>query len=462
MAPKSPSAVVFGAYLFDVENRLTRAGRPVPLPPKESAVLRLLTERGGRAVSKSELFERVWPGVAPSDESLTRCIYALRQALNDPRKPHRFIETVHGRGYRFVGEVRPAADRKRSSRWLERASDASPRVYEAFLHARSLWHRGSSDDLRRAVVILKQALDWNPRYAAAHSALGACYTMMLWQGLGRPRDSSPQITAAATRALELDPAIAGAKATLAYVRSAIDWRPAEADDLFDDAIASDSTSSLARYLRAVHLVGQGRVEEAVESSAAAVALDPFSLALITGLAYSLYASRRFQNALESARRAIELDPSHGPAYGQLALALDQLGQPDDALAAARRWVELSPDAPGARGGLAHALARRGQRAEAAATLERARVEASARYVVPSTYAVAACALGDGDGAFAWLDLAVEQRCCFLGPILADPRLDPIRDDARYRRLATMVCGPAAREAPRPAYRITATERRAAR
>ena len=447
MAPKFPHAISFGEHQLDVENRLTRAGRLIPLPPKEGVVLRLLTERPGRTVSKSDLFERAWPGVAPSDESLTRCIHALRHALEDTSKPHHCIETVHGRGYRFVGKVRPDADRRRAAPWIERASQVSPRVYEAFLHARSLWDERSPERLQRAVAILKRTLEWEPDYAPAHGALSACYLMMMWWGQGSPRDLAPHITAAARRALELDPGTAAANATLGYVRGLIDWVPAEADALFTRALDSDATSSISRYLATLHLIGQGRAEEAVARARAAVALDPFSLSLNVHLAYVVYASRRFEIALEHARYAVELNPSHGPAYGTVALASYELGQFDDALAAARRWVVLSPDAPGARPALARSLAKTGQRTEAAAMLERARRVAPDRYVVPSTYAAAALALGDREGAFAWLDLAVAQRCCYLAPVLANPNLDGLRDDARFRRLVALVRSKPQQEAP---------------
>ena len=193
----------------------------------------------------------------------------------------------------------------------------------------------------------------------------------------------------------------------------------------------------------------------MESASAGVALDPFSLALNRQLAYAHYAARRFETALECARRTVELDPSHGPAYGPLALANHELGQFDEALAAARKWVALSPNAPGARRARACARAN-GDRAEAAAMLEHARREASVRYIMPSAYAAAAEALGDREGAFAWLDLAVEQRCCSLAPILADPRLDPLRPDARFRRLVAMVRESPEREAPLPMPRVSGT------
>ena len=440
MAPKSQTALAFGEHQLDGENRLTRAGRAIPLPPKEGAVLRLLVERHGRTASKSDLFDRVWPGAAPSDESLTRCVYALRQALEDTRKPYQLIETVHGRGYRFVGRLRPATDHGRPVSWIERASHVSPRVYEAFLHARWLWDERSPERIARAVAILQQALEWEPRYAPAHGALSACYVVMMWWGQGAPRELAPKIAAAAARALELDPGTAVANASLAYVRSVVDWAPAEADALFERAFESDPTSSISRYLATPHFVGQGRPEEAVLCASAAVALDPFSLALNRQLAYALYAARQFGRALECARRTVELNPSHGPAYGPVALASHALGRFDEALAAARQWAALSPHAPGAQSALARALATKGERTAAAAMLKRARREASVRYLMPSTYAAAALALNDREGAFAWLDLAAEQRCCWLAPMLADPRLDPLREERRFHRFVARVRG----------------------
>ena len=338
----------------------------------------------------------------------------------------------------------------------------NPRVFEAFLHARSLWDERSPEQLDRAVAILKQALEWDPRYAPAHGALGACYVIMLWWGRGSPGELAPKITAAATRALELDPDIAAAKATLAYVSSLIERRPAEADALLEQAVTSDPTSLLSLYLGTLHRIGQGLLAEAVGSANAALELDPFSLSLDNLRSYTLYVSRRYQEALDAARRTIELHPSNAPAYGRLALSYDQLGQLGEALAAARKWVALSPDAPGARGALAHALARNGRRVEAAVMLEHARHEASLRYIVPSTYAPASCALDDDEGAFEWLNLAVTQHCCWLAPMLADPRLDGLRPDARFERLVALVRGREAPGAPQSIPRVTEVAQRGAR
>lgn len=62
-------------------------------------------ERGGQVVIKEDLFKIVWPNTVVSDAALTVCIRELRQALGDDAKASQYIETVHRRGYRFIGKV---------------------------------------------------------------------------------------------------------------------------------------------------------------------------------------------------------------------------------------------------------------------------------------------------------------------------------------------------------------------
>ncbi len=87
------------------------AGRQViSLRPKTIALLRCLVEHPGQLLTKAALFDAVWPDTAVSDVVLTVCIRELRQALGDDVKTPQFIETVHRRGYRFVGRVTALPD----------------------------------------------------------------------------------------------------------------------------------------------------------------------------------------------------------------------------------------------------------------------------------------------------------------------------------------------------------------
>ena len=81
---------------------------PVAIGSRALAVLDILMVRQGDLVSKDEIMRAVWPGTVVEDNNLTVQISALRRILDQGRAEGSCIQTVAGRGYRFVAPVRPA------------------------------------------------------------------------------------------------------------------------------------------------------------------------------------------------------------------------------------------------------------------------------------------------------------------------------------------------------------------
>jgi DNA-binding winged helix-turn-helix (wHTH) protein/predicted ATPase len=79
--------------------------RRLTLAPRAFAVLRHLVERQGRLVTKEELLTTVWRDAIVSDAALASSIRDLRRALEDSSASPRYIQTVHRRGFRFIGPV---------------------------------------------------------------------------------------------------------------------------------------------------------------------------------------------------------------------------------------------------------------------------------------------------------------------------------------------------------------------
>ena len=104
------AGIRFGRYLLHPTQGLTRGSHEIRVTAKSLAVLRALALRAGDIVTKSELFASAWPDTAVSNAALTSCIKELRRALHDDARRPRYIETVHRRGYRFIGSgSRPPA-----------------------------------------------------------------------------------------------------------------------------------------------------------------------------------------------------------------------------------------------------------------------------------------------------------------------------------------------------------------
>jgi DNA-binding winged helix-turn-helix (wHTH) protein/tetratricopeptide (TPR) repeat protein len=105
---EQPVAISFGEFHIDcARRRLTRSGRRIQIQRKPLDVLIYLAARPHRVVNREELLEEFWT-LSVNEEVLTRCVSVVRKLLDDVREPPRFIETVWGVGYRFIG---PAAVR---------------------------------------------------------------------------------------------------------------------------------------------------------------------------------------------------------------------------------------------------------------------------------------------------------------------------------------------------------------
>lgn len=92
-----------GSLCVDVQDaRVTLDGKAVRLGMRAFSLLVVLMDRPQILLTKEELFARVWTGLHVSDAVLTTAVKELRQAIGDPARQPRFIETAHGRGYRFL------------------------------------------------------------------------------------------------------------------------------------------------------------------------------------------------------------------------------------------------------------------------------------------------------------------------------------------------------------------------
>ena len=84
---------------------LKRGGIDQPLRERSFQVLSYLIEHRDRRVTKTELIENIWQGVAVTDDAIVQCIADIRRALADDYQNPRFIKTFPRVGYRFISPV---------------------------------------------------------------------------------------------------------------------------------------------------------------------------------------------------------------------------------------------------------------------------------------------------------------------------------------------------------------------
>ena len=310
-----------------------------------------------------------------------------------------------------------------------------PEAYEVYLKGRYYWSKRTEESLRTAIEHFDAAVGADPTYAPAYAALADSYNQLGTVLLGSepPSVMRPRAAEAAIRALQIDPDLAEAHATLGYVKH-YDWQWAEAERELRRALELNPSYALGHIWYANFLICRKRLDEAVAEVRKAEELDPLSMIVLTNVGWTLYYARRLPEAVEEYRKALSLDPSYVQAHWRLGDAYLRLGRFEDATREAETAVALSRRSPSSLAWLAQAYGGSGRRAEAKALLDELLALSARRYVSPSSIAGIYLILGDSAHGFDWMEKAFAERSNGIAYLAIDPIYEPWRGDPRYRDL----------------------------
>lgn len=491
-------ALRFGEFTLDPrEERLVGPVGEVRIGRKAYRLLAALVERPGALVTKDALFDTVWNGAIVSESALTATVKELRRALGDEARSPRFIETLYGRGYRFIAAVtetdvpatrapaaepepepestRPARAAPASRRLVVggavaalgavvaggatmvfRRPDPPAEVAALIASARQLHEQNTRAGQNQAIGLLRRVTALAPDYADGWGRLGVAYAVPSHY---RPRSESLMLRerarAAADRALELDPhSVYGELARAAELPLVGHWR--ERDRRLARAHANrPGDDDVLEYIAITRLFN-GR------SSAALPLYDrirrrPFSPNLYGSRAATLRAAGRIDDAERVLDDAVGLYPTqatlwferfdlllYGGRPGEAAaLVADPTSRPtgvDDALAAdLRAWADAirAPAAAATRATKARLIGLAHENplsAESAIRLTAALDDRDAAFAIAEAYYF--------DRGFSVLDsgapgsaASTDQR---QTAVLFDPETASLRADPRFERLVAEI------------------------
>jgi TolB-like protein/Tfp pilus assembly protein PilF len=338
--------------------------------------------------------------------------------------------------------------------------DVRPEAHEAYLRGRYFWHEGTREGVAKAVACFQQALAIDPRHAPAYVGLADASGVGGFFGYLPAHLAFPQMQTHARTALEIDPSLPDAHASLAATRLFYDWDWPGAEAGFRRALELNPNLQTAHEWYGWCLMALGRTTDALTTIARAREIDPLSMRARTASAMALYFARQHDRGIGEAERALELDPRYPPAYCALGLHHQQIGNYEAAIAAFERALALSGRGADDLASIGHAYARSGRRPKARRILQEL-THLSIQRHVPAVYVAAVHAgLRDRDEALAWLARACDERSAWLPFLRVEPWWDPVRSDPRFAGLLRRVGLPGAN--PRRASTRSAGRPRAAR
>jgi TolB-like protein/Tfp pilus assembly protein PilF len=332
--------------------------------------------------------------------------------------------------------LRPKLSTEQRDR-LARRSTRNTEAYGLYLRGRYLWNRRSVEGIRKAAEYFEQAIRQDPGYALAHSGLADCYAVLSCQidyGAVPPREGYPRAEAAARKALELDPSLAEAYASLGMVHEAYTWDWLAAEEAFRRAIELNSGHATAHHWYALLLALLGREGEAFVQIEQALETDPLSLMINTDAGRIYYFSRNYDRAIQQLLKALELEPGFVQARTLLGHVYVQTGRLDQARSEFEQAMQLCSRSsiPVAVLGYTVAATQGEQRRRG---MEQCRQLARERYVPASCFAACYAIAGETEQAFVWIEKALQERSSWLTYMAVDPAFDNLRSDPRFQELA---------------------------
>ncbi len=316
---------------------------------------------------------------------------------------------------------------------LARTRAVDPEAHRLYLQARYLLNRRSVPEMKQAIEMLQQLVAKDPSYAQGYATLSEGYSVLDDYGGLPPEEAYPKAIEAARRALEIDPDLAEAHASLGHILlHQRRWDDAKRE--LRRAIELNPSLALAHRWYSNALAWTGDVDGSLREARYASALDPSSSATVLG--HKLIESRRYDEAIEVLRKGAQIDPRvrGGATYFMLAWTYALQNRHEEALTAVRTLWELSPDRS-SKIHLAYVHARAGRTAEARAVLAELQASASASdEPLFQQLAHVYVALGDKEKALSTIEQGFRAHPDDLLGIDGSPDMDALRDEPRFRRV----------------------------
>lgn len=466
--------------------------REISLAPKVVETLLALVERCGEVLSKDELMNIVWTDSIVEEGNLSQNLYLLRKTLGERADGAPFIETLRRRGYRFtaaIKRVESASAKKFSSnknQFAAREISARPHLFngarrndilspnerndaengacrpqtikpasafEACQLARIYFQQITMPNLIKSRELLDEAVRLDADYAPAYVALAEQCVKEAIYGLSAPAESRAAAKNALRRASDLNLNSAEFYAATGFVNLVFDWNFAEAKRNLRKSLALNSHCAFANNYMGQVFMFQRQFDKAETYLRRSAEIEPTGLYNRGMVMVAYFLAREYQKSVEVSESILALCPQSTSAAQIRCWSLEQTGRAAEAVAEYEKFLN-KPHGEFTKRWLGYAYALVGDEENARKIAAELVAESREHYVSPIHLAVIYAALNEPDKAFLHLENTFARRDPWMLWIAADPRLDNLRADSRFRKLEKSVASARTALSARAASRST--------
>jgi tetratricopeptide (TPR) repeat protein len=318
----------------------------------------------------------------------------------------------------------------------------NPEAYEAYLRGRHDLNTWTQDSRVRARGLFQSAIELDPDFAPAWSALAFTMIIDVFSALDPEMDEVIEARAAARRACELDPNLGEAHAVLGFLALYSDWDWLAAERELKRALELSPQDANVRHGYADYLLVMGKLEKSLEQTRLGRSYDPLAPLSHQVVLYHALMAGHYEEVIAEGRQMLEKFPGSTRPHQQIGNALWALGRYEEALAEYEiRW---GPESESFRV-FSEAFERAGPKGAAKALADRLAERSKTEAIGPMTIAECYALAGESDPAFQWLERAFEIRSASLLHAPASPQFESLLADPRFEALMQRIGIPRAVE-----------------
>ena len=306
----------------------------------------------------------------------------------------------------------------------------SEEAYRLYLQGRYFWNRRHEGGVQRGLEYFQKAIAIDPEYALPYSGTADCYFSLGFFDFLAPKAAFGKCKEAALKAVELDPDLAEAHASLGNALFYFDWDWPVAEAEFRHAISLNPNYAAVHYFYGMFLTAAGKFDDAFAQEGRAMELDPIQPAIRAAQAFTLRLADRIDMAIATSRASIEFDPNFFVSWLNLGQEYALIGK----FAEGEKAVRKADDLVGGTSTLILAVLGQvvglaGKRDEARLILDRILEFRKSKYASAQLIAMFYWLFDEHDAAFEWLERAIEERdhwVCYSRylPTVREMRSDP--------------------------------------
>ena len=328
-------------------------------------------------------------------------------------------------------ELKGGLDAAETQQLAQKATEnlAAQTEYEI---GRREWNRRTKEGFDKAIKHFERAIELDPDYADPYAGLADTYGLFPNYNFELPEIAMPKAKAYAEKAIEINPKMAAAYTSIAWVAHTYEFNWDSAEVNYKKAIQINPNHPTGHHWYGLYLVHTGRAQEGLPVLIKGTELDPASMIIKNGLSYAYWCAGKKETSLNKIDDVFKNDPFFPPGlnlkYGWL-----KADTSEKAVVLLENAISKYPRQPVIRKALFQVHWAAGRHEKAKDQL----IELLDRYhdsFAKGHFAEMYFIMGKEDHAYRWLEEAFETKDSYLAILGGVPSLNKYQSQPRYRDL----------------------------